>query len=114
MVDEVSTVSEQTAAEATNVSAASEEQASSLSEAAASIEQLSQLAAGLHDDVADFEVGDDEDGSPAATTADATEQVEPTEESDSGPTTADSGTAPTAETDGGSSASHDPTTESGR
>lgn len=57
MVDEVSSVSQQTAAEATSVSAASEEQASSLTEATTNIEQLSQLAEELHDNVADFEVG---------------------------------------------------------
>lgn len=57
MVDEVSSVSQQTAAEATNVSAASEEQTSSLSEATANIQQLSGLADDLHDNVADFDVG---------------------------------------------------------
>lgn len=58
MVDEVASVSQQTAAEATNVSAASEEQASSLSEASDNIQQLSRLADRLHDNVADFDVGD--------------------------------------------------------
>lgn len=66
MVDEVSSVSQQTAAEATNVSAASEEQASSLSEASNNIQQLSQLADRLHDNVADFDVGGQSLGSSAA------------------------------------------------
>jgi len=57
MVDEVSSVSQQTAAEATSVSAASEEQAASLSEASTNIQQLSQLAEELNDNVDDFDAG---------------------------------------------------------
>jgi methyl-accepting chemotaxis protein len=56
MVDEVSSVSKQTAAEASNVSAASEEQVSSLSNATTSIQRVSDLANTLHDNVAQFEV----------------------------------------------------------
>ena len=86
MVDEVSSVSQQTAAEATNVSAASEEQASSLSEASTNIQQLSGLAEELHDTVADFEVDDrHSQASPVAdeatvpTTASADGASEPTD-----------------------------------
>lgn len=69
MVDEVSSVSQQTAAEATTVSAASEEQTSSLSEMALTIEQLSETAEALHNSVDDFEVGEPGAAGPAAVEA---------------------------------------------
>jgi methyl-accepting chemotaxis protein len=59
MVDEVSSVSQQTAAEASNVSAATEEQTSSLSEVSQSVQHLSQLSDGLHEQVSQFETRDD-------------------------------------------------------
>ena len=75
MIDEVSSVSQQTAAEATSVSAASEEQASSLSEASTNIQQLSQLAEKLHHNVAGFEVEDKQ--TQASTTSGATVPTTP-------------------------------------
>ncbi|MFB6297253.1 MAG: hypothetical protein ABEH56_01900, partial [Salinirussus sp.] len=56
-VDEVSSVSQQTAAEASNVSAATEEQTASLSEASGNVQQLSALAEELHDQVSGFDTG---------------------------------------------------------
>jgi methyl-accepting chemotaxis protein len=58
MVDEVSSVSQQTAAEASNVSAATEEQTASLSEVANNVQQMSKLAETLHNQVSKFEIQD--------------------------------------------------------
>lgn len=88
MVDEVSSVSQQTAAEATSVSAASEEQASSLSEASTNIQQLSRLAEELHDNVADFEV---EDQQAQASTTTGESRAPPTPSTDGATESTDSG-----------------------
>lgn len=88
MVDEVSSVSQQTAAEATNVSAASEEQASSLSEASQNIQQLSQLADRLDDNVADFDVGGQQ--ARSGTTTEPTQPTESRERNGTPPTETDS------------------------
>ena len=55
MVDDVSSVAEETAAEASNVSAASEEQTSSLTDVGQNVENLSKVAEELHELVEQFE-----------------------------------------------------------
>lgn len=59
MVDEVSSVSEESAAEASNVSAATEEQTAAIDEVTTNIQGVSQSAKALQSLVAQFDVGDD-------------------------------------------------------
>lgn len=68
MVDEVSSVSQETADEASNVSAAAEEQAASLSEAAQSLQELTSLADELNDQTETFKLGTTSGRSQSATT----------------------------------------------
>ena len=91
MIDDVSSVSTQTAAETQNVSAASEEQTSSLSEVGDSVRALSSRASRLHTLLDEFEVSDGT-GSPRPNPVDA-------ERPTSGPGPSDAPTTATA--DGG-------------
>ena len=105
MVDEASSVSQQTAAEASNVSAASEEQTASLSEASDNVERLSRLADQLHDQVSDFEIragdeelGDEETAGPDEPPASAPDEA-PASVPDEAPASIDDAVAAAA--DGG-------------